>query len=98
MEHELPPPVQMVQLLAGFQISQALYTVAKLDVATLLAERPRPVEELAVAVGAEAEALGGLVRALRRLGLFHQSAPGPYEPTPLGLTLARDTPGSMHDL
>jgi hypothetical protein len=98
MEHELPPPVQMVQLLAGFQISQALYTVAKLDVATLLAERPRPVEELAVAVGADVESLGRLLRALGSIGLFHQSAPGTYEPTPLGLTLARDTPGSMHDL
>ncbi|HEX3688306.1 MAG TPA: hypothetical protein VHV28_01375 [Solirubrobacteraceae bacterium] len=31
-----PPPVQMVQLLAGFQIAQALYVAAKLDVATVL--------------------------------------------------------------
>jgi len=28
--HELPPPVQMTQLLAGFQLSQALYVAAAL--------------------------------------------------------------------
>ena len=36
---EMPAPLQMVQLLAGFQVSQALYARAKLGVATaLLAE------------------------------------------------------------
>ncbi len=30
MEAAPPPPVQMMQMLAGFQISQALYVAAKL--------------------------------------------------------------------
>ena len=36
--HEEPPPVRMVQLLAGFQVSQALYCVAELGVSSLLLE------------------------------------------------------------
>ena len=38
--HEVPPPVQMVQMLAGFQISQALYAAAVLGVADLMASGP----------------------------------------------------------
>lgn len=38
----LPPAMQMVQLVGGLQISQALYVIAKLDVATQRpAERSR---------------------------------------------------------
>jgi hypothetical protein len=33
---EMPAPLQMVQLLAGFQVSQALYARAKLGAATAL--------------------------------------------------------------
>ena len=40
--HEVPPPVQMVQLLAGFQLSQALYTAAVLGVADLMTAGPVP--------------------------------------------------------
>lgn len=34
---ETPPPIQMVQLLSGFQVSQALYVAAKLGVADAIA-------------------------------------------------------------
>jgi hypothetical protein len=40
---ELPPPVQMTQLLAGFQLSQALYAAAVLGVADHLLAGPAPV-------------------------------------------------------
>jgi hypothetical protein len=44
---ELPPPVQMAQLLAGFQLSQALYAAAVLGVADHLVAGPAPVAVLA---------------------------------------------------
>ena len=47
MSHELPPPAQMVPLLGGFRISQALYAAAALDVAGHLAVGPAPAEVLA---------------------------------------------------
>jgi hypothetical protein len=43
METAPPPPVQMLQMLAGFQISQALYVAAKLGVPDQLVDGPRSV-------------------------------------------------------
>ena len=49
MAHALPPPAQMVMLLGGFRISQALYAAAALDVADHLVAGPAPAEVLAAA-------------------------------------------------
>src|SRR4051795_4597406 len=96
--HEEPPPVRMVQLLAGFQVSQALYCVAELGVSTQLLEGPRTVEELAAAVGASPPALRRLLRDLAGLGLFTASGPDSWAGTPLGETLAEGRHGSVRDL
>jgi hypothetical protein len=96
--HEEPPPVRMVQLLAGFQVSQALYCVAELGVSTRLLEGPRTVAELAEAIGAHPPALRRLLRDLAGLGLFTAAGPDTWALTPLGATLAEGTPGSVRDL
>jgi hypothetical protein len=96
--HLPPPPVQMVQLLTGFQVAQALYVAAKLDVATHLLGGPRSVEELAAAAGADAGTLRRLLRTLAGLGVFAETADGEISLTPLAATLAAGTPGSMRDL
>lgn len=93
-----PPPVQMVQLLAGFQVAQALYVVAKLNVATALRDGPRSVEELTDSTGAAPAALARLLRSLASLGVLAEAEPGVYALTPLGATLATGTPGSVRDL
>jgi hypothetical protein len=95
---EPPPPVQMVQLLAGFQIAQALYVTAKLDVATALLDGPTSVGDLATRTGADPDMLGRLIRTLAGLGVFRQTEPGVYALTALGETLAVGTPGSVRDL
>jgi SAM-dependent methyltransferase len=87
----------MIQLLAGFQTSQALYVVAKLGVATALAGGPRSVDDLAAEAGASPDALGRLIRTLTPLGLFRTTDDGRIEATPLGLTLADGPPGSVRD-
>jgi hypothetical protein len=93
----LPESLGMIQLLAGFQISQALYVVAKLGVATVLASGPMPVPEVAGRVAASPDALSRLIRSLTPLGLFRTTADGRVEATPLGLTLAEGQPGSVRD-
>ncbi len=98
MEAAPPPPVQMMQMLAGFQISQALYVAAKLGVADQLLDGPRSVGDVADAVGAEPCSLGRLLRTLASLGVFTESEPGLFAVTPLGRTLASDEPGSMRDV
>jgi len=91
--HEQPPPsAVMTQLLAGFQVSQALYVVAKLDICTMLDDGPLSVADLAQGSGALPQPLGRVIRALGMLGLFRTTADGRVETTPLGATLSRDHP------
>jgi hypothetical protein len=96
--HAPPPQVLMVQMLAGFQVSQALYAVAKLDIATALVDGPRPIAELATATGTRPEPLRRLLRTLAALGLFREVAPGTYSVTPVGATLAAGADGSVRNL
>src|SRR5581483_3050520 len=96
--HELPPPVQMVHLLAGFQISQALYAAAALGVPDQLVDGPRPVEAVAERTGAHAPSLQRLLRTLASIGVFTEPAPGTFALTPLGETLTTHGQGSMRDL
>ena len=96
--HEVPPPVQMVQLLAGFQLSQALYTAAVLGVADLMTAGPVPAGVLSRAGrGARAVAAAPAPHA-GRAGVFTEPEPGVFALTPLGSTLTRSQPGSMRDL
>src|SRR5262245_19309090 len=97
-EVQLPPPVQMMQLLWGFQLSQALYVAAKLGVADELGEGPRPVDAIADAVGAQPELLARILRVLASVGVFSEVEHGVFARTPLGATLAADEPGSMRNL
>ncbi|MGH3166670.1 MAG: methyltransferase [Trebonia sp.] len=94
---EVPEPMRMVEMLGAFQISQALYVVAKLGVSTALADGPQAIEDLAVATGAKADVLRRIVRALAPLGIFRTEG-GRVEATPLGLTLAEGHPGSVRDI
>jgi hypothetical protein len=93
-----PPAVQMIQLLAGFQVSQALYVVAELGVPDRLLDGPRTSAELAADLQADPAALDRLLRALASLGVFTEQEQGRFAVTPLGRTLASDEPGSVRGL
>ena len=93
-----PPPVQMVQLLSGFQVSQALYVAAKIGVADRLVDGPVPVTQLATRLDADPLALSRLLRTLSSLGVFNETEPGTFGLTPLGATLVSGREGSMRDL
>ena len=96
---EAPPPaVRMIQLLAGFQVSQALYVAAELGVADRVVDGPRPATELAGELQADPAALERLLRTLAGLGVFTEPVRGSFALTPLGRTLTTDEPGSMRDL
>ena len=92
-----PPPIQMVQLLSGFQVSQALYVAAKLGVADQLVDGPTPADRLASDLDCDPLALSRLLRTLASLGVFSEAEPDVFGLTPLGATLASGE-GSMRDL
>jgi DNA-binding Lrp family transcriptional regulator len=93
-----PPSAVMVQLLGGFQVSQAIYVVTDLGVATILEqEGPKTVAELAERTGAKREPLHRLIRTLAPLGVF--TTEGEYvNVTPVGATLSEKHPRSLHGI
>lgn len=93
----LPAAVQIQQLLTGFEVSQALYVVAELGVATALLDGPRSVEDLAAATHSDADALGRIIRFLTPLGIF-RSVDGGVAVTDLGRTLADGPADSVRGL
>jgi hypothetical protein len=94
---ELPAAIRMNQLLFGFEISQALYVIAELDVATELLDGPRDVDSLASATGADSDALGRVIRLLASLGVFRIRGTV-VEITDLGRTLADGPADSMRGI
>jgi len=86
--------VRLLNLAAGFMITQTIGAVVRLGIPELVTERPRSVAELAEASGANPDALGRALRALASLGVFAQ-ADGVVRHTELSELLCRDTPGSV---
>ena len=92
---DIPPPVAMLQLIAGFWVSRAIYIVAKLGIADLLKDQPRSSEELAAATGTHAPSLYRVLRALASVGVFATDEHGRFALTPLAATLQTGVPGSL---
>jgi hypothetical protein len=85
----------MRRLLDGYQVTKALYVVARLGIADLLADGPLPVADLATAANVQADALYRVLRALEAVGVFAEVAPRHFALTPLAEILREGYPGSM---
>lgn len=89
-----PDPAQsLFQLATGYILSAALQTAVKLDVATHLANGPRPVAELAAATNTNEDALYRLLRALAMAGIFQESESRRFAHTAASELLRGDRPG-----
>jgi DNA-binding IclR family transcriptional regulator len=82
-------------MMTGYWVSQAVYVAAKLGLADLVADGPRPVEELAAATQTDASSLRRVLRALASVGVFTESSPGLFALTPVAALLRTGAPGSM---
>jgi hypothetical protein len=71
-ESSLAMRVGLLQLATSYRVSQAIYAAARLGVADLLSDRPKPSEELARDTGAHAPSLARQLRALVAFGLLHE--------------------------
>jgi C-methyltransferase len=91
----LPAPAAMMEMIIATWASQAITVAAQLGVADALADGPLPIDELATRVGADADALHRLLRALISRGIFRHRRDGRYELNSLARTLRSDTPVSM---
>jgi SAM-dependent methyltransferase len=95
---DAPPPMQMMEMLYGALATQMISVAAELGVADLLADGPRPVEELATATETHPDGLFRLLRGLAGLGVFAESAPRTFELTPLAETLRSGVQGTMKEI
>ena len=102
--HALPhtdgatPPMQMMEMLYGALATQMISVAAELGVADLLADGPRPADELAVQTKTDPTSLYRLLRALAGLGIFAEVSPRTFGLTPLAETLRTGVEGSMRFL
>src|ERR1700757_2080629 len=90
-----PAPAAMMEMILATWTSQAITAAAQLGVADALSNGPLPIDELAARVGADADALRRLLRALIGKGIFRQRRDGRYELNSLAATLRSDAPISM---
>ncbi|MDF1903670.1 acetylserotonin O-methyltransferase [Mycolicibacterium smegmatis] len=91
----VPPEAAMLELLLGAWLAQGITAAAQLGVADALSGGPLRADELARRVGADADALDRLMRALVGEGVFRRTRDGRYALNPLGDTLRTDAQVSM---
>jgi hypothetical protein len=94
----LPPGTILYQLSIGHYVSRALHLAAKLRIADLLAQGPRPATALAAEAGTDAAALRRVLRLLVSVGVLAEADDGAFALTPLGDALRSDAPGSARAL
>jgi hypothetical protein len=90
-----PAPAVIMDMILGAWVAQAVTAAADLRIADALSTRPMTADELASEVGADADALRRLLRALISRGVFRQRADGRYAMTALAEPLRSDAEVSM---
>src|ERR1700733_3738311 len=90
------PSAELLRLINGFQISQALHVAASLGVADHLKDGPKSADALARACNAHPRSLYRLLRALAAIGVFHENDKE-FSLTPVGLCLTSDVVGTRRD-
>jgi hypothetical protein len=93
----VPPDVQILQLVGGAFISQAVYVAAKLGIADLLADGPKTAKYLAENTQTGERSLYRVLRSLASVGAFVESDGKTFANTPMTETLRSDVPNSTRD-
>ena|SRR5436189_1753958 len=91
---EVPPVLQMLQIISGFWIARCVYVLAKLGLADLIKDGPRNLDDLAAATNTHAPSLFRVLRALASVGVITQDGKS-FGGTPLSDTLRSDVRGSI---
>jgi O-methyltransferase domain/Dimerisation domain len=87
---EVPPELRLWNLIRGGLGTKALGIAADLRVPDALAAGPQTVDEIAEAVGADADTLHRILRALASDGVFAEEEPGVFRNTDASELLRRD--------
>jgi hypothetical protein len=85
----------MQELTNGYWLTQMIYVAAKLGIADLLHDGPKPIDRLAESTDTHAPSLHRLMRALAGVGVFSENEDGEFETTAMGRALASGSPGAL---
>jgi len=85
------PWLDLVGLINGFQVTQAIHVASTLGIADQLKDGPRSAEELAPLTQSHAGALYRLLRALAAVGVFKEDENRRFALTPMGDCLRTDS-------
>lgn len=94
----LTPPMQIISLLCGGFVTQAVHAMAELRLADLVQEGPKSTSELAKATKTHEKSLYRLLRVLVCLDLLSEPQPGYYGPTALSACLLSDSQKTLYHL
>ncbi|TDD68674.1 methyltransferase [Actinomadura rubrisoli] len=94
----LPPALRPLWIMTQKYAAQAIYVLAKLSVADLLAPGPRTADELAGQVGADPRALYRILRCAASVGVFAELPDRRFTLTPEAEGLRSGRPGTFRDL
>lgn len=86
---------QLLALVRGYRISQAIYVATKLGIPDLLADGPKEIGALAEASGAHAPSLRRVLLALAGVGVLDKVGPDRFALAPIGAALRKGVPGSI---
>lgn len=95
---QLPPNVQIAQMVGGHIVTRAMYAFAELGLADLLRDGPRAASDIAPVVGADGASLYRLMRTMAGLGFVAEDPDHRFTLTPLGDALRSDAPGHARSM
>ena len=75
MDRPVESRAQLLALVRGYRISQAIYVVTQLGIPDLLADGPREIDELARATESDAASLRRVLRFLAGVGVLDKVGP-----------------------
>jgi hypothetical protein len=93
--HHIPPQAVLMGYLQGEWIAHSVQMAAILDLAGLVKDGPKHVEDLARSTNTHAPSLYRLLRALTSVDIFVEVEPNHFAQTTLSETLRFDMPGSV---
>ncbi|MCK0177536.1 acetylserotonin O-methyltransferase [Mycolicibacterium sp. F2034L] len=93
-----PGNIALLELATGAWTTAALYSAARLGIADQLAAGPAAAKDVAARVGADADGVYRLMRALTARGVLEHRADGRFALTRVGQALRSDADGSLRDL
>lgn len=95
MDNPIASPAARLYQMLNYSLTQMIYVVVKLGIPDLLADGPRPAEELASSVGVHVRSLYRLLRAMACLDIFVEDSLNRFSLTPLSELLRSGIPGSL---